>query len=754
MIGSSLSSIGGGNLINNLNGLVVDKLTNSLNIKYANFNGNKGNGIYLTDPSYLTYIINCKIYNNENGLHMSGSWQKIHIENTRIEKNSLNGIKIVSLAIYPTQAIKSFLIGNVITDQVYGAGIDLNNKVDSIIESNKFTNNFYDILLTGLSYNYGSKVVIRSNNFELSNNVSSYAITMFNIDEYEIIDNIKINSKGGFFKDFRNMNSERKAMLKNNTIFNCLTIVSLIDINNLLPKGMTEIFGNKIKNNIPFSDKGYNKFDLFPNYILTSIRLVSAIDTRIKSNEIYNPDFPFEMLAIPSRTTDLKVDASENFWGNRNPYEQVIGRHMIFTGRPVNLNPSYYDSLFTRELNHTYSLDYLNNDLGGDIDADIVLKKGVYELKGALRIKKDAKVIVEKGVEIQAWPNTGIEVYGSLEFQGQEQDDIVLDLKKSKIPNVSHGYNNVVEIELDSTTYTICNTRDLNVMNALCQSLGFSEKKYSSYQSRSVRKGIELVCPSVNFRSCKTQRSDCSYVLQLTCHDRKWMGISYLVNSRPSLVQGLTIYNAGLFDFDLYFELLRHKLKNIHIKTKSPYNIKVQQTIMDEMVTLENLNITSLVTTQKTEIETRSLRVTGSSFTNTQLMFINSKTIKFTTRNFNRDVEMIHNYHCPRGHYTVKKNKFLTLHIKLDRAKTFNCNLRIIGDEGTSLKFIAYGSNNRPTEDFMKIKDIDGTIQAKLPWTIHISKDNRATVYLKKSYYNVIRYYLVIYNIEVGGKLK
>ncbi|CAD5123388.1 DgyrCDS11742 [Dimorphilus gyrociliatus] len=505
-----------------------------------------------------------------------------------------------------SNSIEVYFINNYNTNEATFLLIDVVEPGSTI---SKITNSAFEENYNGLEIinNFHS---LEMNNIQAINNLQigisiSLLPKYIGLSEVQARNNtigIKLNEKGDIIK------MERNDIQSNSKLG---TIIQVKFGNH----GKTRIIGNEFIDNKPVKDIDSQNFHFFPDFVSSILKISSTTNLQIYDNIFHNPKFSYELI-LQSPRYDI-VNVSGNFWGDFNPWTRIIGYHFAYHHQPVLIETQFSD--IQRTTLKEVSFPWLNNDkfLIGDLSGEVTIKSGKYILLGPVRLLNDCSLTIEDNVEIEARPYSGIEVYGRLDIKGSNHGSIQIkmnnSMKNEQVSLKAISLNEeVVEIQFNSTSYGICYVdNDITLYNALCLTMGFYNYSSISYRySNSGESMIVLNCPTVYYETCTKEIKHCQKSLKLKCNVPNWGGVAYLIGSEPSRIAGLRIENAGLFNYDLYFEQMQQMLENVEIISTSKYSIISPWGQVHDEVILKNTKISKRYLSYTNEILIRAPRTT------------------------------------------------------------------------------------------------------------------------------------------------
>lgn len=775
-IQNSFSIIENSSFENNRHGLYIYLFKLPIILKNLNSTYNRENGIYMRNSYSFTNYRDIQVNNNKNGIEIYGCCSEYIIENSKFLSNSEESIFIHFQRTSDDKGvIQAFIYNNEFNGQIDKSTIKILKEIDIRIERNSFKLVPSVLHFDGNEYALVSKIYVLNNHF-IPNSDENHAILVSKSRNIRIIENLMYDCQGGFLRYLVDKTGELGLTVRNNEIRNCSTSDSFLTIED--QTSFSQIYGytfenNKFINNYPKSEM-YNSF---PEFVISTIKIISNAFFSIHKNIFDNPKMLYEFTSNTPQSSVVAHDLTKNYWGSQNIYEKIIGDHLLYEFAKVKINPKYADADFKVEKNEKYFGYVENNILGGDIIGDFVLKAGNYEMKTITRIKRNSKIIVEKGVKIRAFPRTGLEVYGTLEFRGASHDSIIIDTF-FKRPDQDKIFTKTSEtfFRVNSTYYKVClrpvvkygfqkpTKEEYYMFDAVCQSGGFFNHKtyrtYSVWKTDETKLGALINCTKPEYGFCKYEVLECQLFVALTCYRKTWGGIGYFNSAKKSEIKGLSIYNAGLLGFSLSFEFFQHQLKDIYINPKGLHSLEIHQSWVDKNITIENINITS---DEKEEsyffIGARNVQLRNSNFLNSGVKISSeqfTRSIKFVDR---RDIIALKNGTCLPGvhSFNVEDGQTLSVQIILnDRIKDPKklCPINLSSSDQKYLKILIYGlsgltQTNFPTvssEFQVKMKKI------KEKTFLYLVKGNRVSIKIKNYDYFSTIYNIAAESISKDGK--
>ncbi|CAD5122347.1 DgyrCDS10784 [Dimorphilus gyrociliatus] len=699
----------------NRHGLNIDFFKLPIIMKDVKCMNNRENGINLKYTYGLTNLRDVEVNNNRNGLEVFGCCSQFIIEHSKFISNEEESAFVhFSRSSDDKGIIQTFFYDNTFENQITKQTIKTLKEIDLRIERNVFRNVPGVLNFDGNVAHLTAKVYILKNQF-IPNEAGNYVLTISKSTNIKIIDNYMSNCKGGLATIVHREDYRLGLIIRDNKVYNCSMADSLLTIDVDKSQG---IFGTVIEKN-QFVDN-YIESELqlnFPHYVYATVKITSRFVFKIRKNTFINPRVSFEFKFSEGMSHGAIHDLSNNYWGNLNVWERVMGDHMFYKFSKIIVNPRYMDSQLTILKNEDFYKFHKNGKLGGDISEDVVLKKGTYEMKSITRIKRGSKVTIEDGVKIIAWPYTGIEVYGKLDILGKKQDGVVMNMLGNKFnqDRINTDRSSVSTFKVNSTYYKVClrpkepkyglkelSTEDMNMLNAVCQSgayIGYkSHNKYRVWKKDESKIGAIIECSKPDFNFCTVDTGPCELFVSITCDKRSWGGLSFLANSQPSTIEGLSILNAGLLGYCLYFEFLQHKVKNIYLQSKGEYSLTVHQSWINDKIILENLNITQGKERSHLYQAGKHIEVRNSTFFNAGITIYRSKTASYINDIKERDDIRLVNDNCPDPSlYNIKEGEHIAIQTRLDRKLNKLCSLKFSTDNNLYLKILVYtisGSDN------------------------------------------------------------
>ncbi|CAD5123389.1 DgyrCDS11743 [Dimorphilus gyrociliatus] len=691
---STFTVINHGETHKNDYGLIIYNLNYPIYIKNLDVDKNNENGLSIYNPIFHTIIRHSRFTGNEKGLRLAYEWGSQTIENSTFSSNKNEAIDITK---EDSEQLNSNIkiSNNTLNNHKTHTTIHIETKgVSSVnIENNKFINGrATDIKLKNHNDKKSKTVnfIVRNNRFSCKDATKDYIISCNGISSIEIMKNIVENSKKGFLRIMNRLNESSDIYIRDNTVKHCLIPKHIIDIGRKAEfnnRDLVRIKRNSFIGNYPREIDHSNK--------QTAIIVINVYDIRINENIFDNYKFDRELtlpnsLANSEIIINKNVDARENYWRDVNVLNCVDGHFSSYNYRGVLLSPIYLDKNLT--ILKDISLETNGKErFEGDFNSDIIITSGEYRMTRNCRILKRAKVTIQPGVVIRASPNTGIEVYGQLEILGTPSSRVIIKLDSAPDNDtVNIHRDSRVEIIKSKESMFVCYTNDESIapFKALCKAAGYGvyEKHSFKFVDNSVN-GWKVECTNDKYDNCIVKKAKCTDgYLTLRCgKQQEWSGINYLINSKSSIIQGLTLIGSGRLGHDLFFELFQHELKDIRILSKSSKNLLILQSKLENILKINDLEIYSTKVNGKTIINALNVQFNGLKLFNTKVVLGHYRKIDFL-HYFNRDEDRISNIEkCPKVPFYIKRGEQLILRILIHKGLSSKCNLEMLTQKNNRL---------------------------------------------------------------------
>ena len=350
-----------------------------------------------------------------------------------------------------------------------------------------------------------------------------------------------------------------------------------------------------------------------PSNAINNVAAVICSSRQISVNENFfeNPLFPWEFMLTPF-FEPYEIDGKYNWWGSKDVKEIIL---KIFDFRWRNYLPRLKFSPFLASANLTdvstgeTRVTFRNgNVLGGHVTDYIVLEKdsSPYTVIRDVVIYPNATLTIEKGVQINVFPDIGFHVYGKLELLGERNTPIQFDITTKfikdfanfgayplRLVNGSKSWEGIVEIFYNNTWGTICDDGNSNSNGiVLCKQLGYQSYSgsYTYTPSSSSTKPVwwrYLRCnPNIHH-----DISTCSFdgwgvscyggLWTVRCDPGYWRGIRFRETAKASQISHVKFERGGgqirndISSYVLHFDVLRQAVSDVEIHDPFRGGIKI-----------------------------------------------------------------------------------------------------------------------------------------------------------------------------------
>jgi deleted-in-malignant-brain-tumors protein 1 len=350
-----------------------------------------------------------------------------------------------------------------------------------------------------------------------------------------------------------------------------------------------------------------------PSNAINNVAAVICSSRQISVNENFfeNPLFPWEFMLTPF-FEPYEIDGKYNWWGSKDVKEIIL---KIFDFRWRNYLPRLKFSPFLASANLTdvstgeTRVTFRNgNVLGGHVTDYILLEKdsSPYTVIRDVVIYPNATLTIEKGVQINVFPDIGFHVYGKLELLGERNTPIQFDITTKfikdfanfgayplRLVNGSKSWEGIVEIFYNNTWGTICDDGNSNSNGiVLCEQLGYQSYSggYSYTPSSSSTTPVwwrYLRCnPNIHH-----DISTCSFdgwgvscyggLWTVRCDPGYWRGIRFRETAKASQISHVKFERGGgqirndISSYVLHFDVLRQALSDVAIHDPFRGGIKI-----------------------------------------------------------------------------------------------------------------------------------------------------------------------------------
>lgn len=352
-----------------------------------------------------------------------------------------------------------------------------------------------------------------------------------------------------------------------------------------------------------------------PYYIINSVAAVicpSNLQISVNENFFENPLFSFEFMLTPIFEIN-EINAKYNWWGSKDENE-IILKIFDFRWRNYLARVNFSPFLASGNLSDVHEGEAIFNFrngsvlLGGGVTDHIILKSedSPYTVIRDVIIYPSATLTIEKGTQINVFPNIEFHVYGKLDLLGEWDSPIEFNVATNlqgstnfstyplRLVNGSRPWEGIVEIFYNNTWGTICNDgyRYSNGI-VLCKQLGYQGYSGSySYVSSSINtKPVwwrYLRCNSDkhhDISTCPFQGwgVSCYYSRRwaVRCDPGFWRGIRFRETAKTSNISHVKFERGGGYirsdinSYVLHFDVLRQTLSDIEIRDSFRGGIKI-----------------------------------------------------------------------------------------------------------------------------------------------------------------------------------
>lgn len=715
---------------NALSGLTVNSgipIVLSKSKFFANFNG-----ISFTKVTTQNKLEQCEIERNEYGIKNLGSKNSIHIFQSKIIENSKNGIIFNIYSFYRRYMLSKLVLQNsLLSNHKFHSSIQLNgvwsraNFIDNI-----FSNNILDISMLG-----SSDVKVHNNTFDDKvDQMGGYKIHVSKTNRIEFRNNTILlkNSSFIYLKSIWN-----EVIFAENKLIGCEISNYLIYIEKAGSK--ITINNNTFQNN--FVTKSLSDFspNYLPYYALSTIKIESSQEVIVNNNIFDNPGIPFEIVVYGFYNYWEPCQCTHNFWGkNVNVLSRIIGQQQFDDIRQLNVFPIYKTENFN-ELNFEPEYVRGNQIFYEEIQDDLTLTKGEYHLRTSMKISENVTMTIHSGVKLYVWPLGGIEVFGKLNILGKNMNDILISFPLPPNKNISIDDNNLISYDYKGKLFPVCYSYNTVTFDALCLGLGYEKHKSWNHNSLS-NSAIKVTCGKQNFASCTFKIvDDCDYQLKLDCQRKEWNQLSFRVNSKESLIKGVTIQN---FRKPIYFELLKNQLIDVKFMTSQSSILFINSIYQNKEYLWDRMNIESTSSNSEMTINMRgSLKILNSNFKN-----IDTNIQRKIPSPFDSKLNVIPK--C-KTHYFFTTGQTIYLQY-FSKYKFHFCASQFETEYGRNLEFIFYKIDSNFYSDVdLYLEDFNGTHLIKENYKYLFVNDKTANLTISGSQIN---YQIIVKSISIKGE--
>ena len=307
---------------------------------------------------------------------------------------------------------------------------------------------------------------------------------------------------------------------------------------------------------------------IYTNYIFGAILHVKTeVDVDVRYNIFDNPETNYQ-LAVSDTGQDHSIDARLCFWGSsdiKDIDETVFVQENInLLGFVMLLYHPYLNSRDTTDIDESkprFPPFRVGNQVGGVVFGSENLTSEIlpYEVVSDIIIPSGSTLTVHAGVEMQFRLGVSIQVFGTLNFEGEPNERIMLTafqspvLKAVRLVNGTDPWIGFVELLVDGLWLPTCYVSyGVQVENQLCYSSGYQTRRNARSSGLPYNPNSNQTITSV---TCSENNSGCTVdsvglcqsdrYLYLECLPNYWSGIHFTAHANPSRIAHVDMYYAG-----------------------------------------------------------------------------------------------------------------------------------------------------------------------------------------------------------------
>ena len=569
----------------NQHGLCVKDSSSSFVLNSSSLSSNRNSGFITLNSNGLYQISDSEMANNEHG---------INVEYTNVCHYS----SVTTRIIHSLVVLKSTFVGNHIT----GLSHESNCRWNVSLLQNFFQANAKALDFIHSGNNAINNTITMDENIISNNTYGCRMELQCTLNVVFTFNNVSENNGPALHLTQKSTNARTSVDISHN-IFD-KNIVSNGDLVTIVLAKYNTHETDMLPLRLIWNTFQNNKVEpalLYYVYTNQAFGAILHVNTEDNVDMMYNifddNDAAFQ-LAIPHTNTFGRIDARYCFWGTSS--EDIIVEH-IFVYQQI--NSDYLDMI----LYHPYlsSKNYSDFDtlkpryqsflrghkVGGVVIGSETLPKAnfAYEVVRDVIIPTGSVLTIEPGVEIHFRLGTLVQVYGSLEMQGEPESKIVLT--SFQMPtNVHvrltfglHAWEGFVEYNIKEKWLPLCQgSYSSQTLNFLCHAAGYQTKVSHSWLENEVFMNStvkSLTCPGRYVSECIVEYNKfCSTgkYLYMECRKNYWSGIQFSVHAKPSLVSHTIISETGSsmknYLSAIQIDLNRHQFSDIVLNEMFPSN--------------------------------------------------------------------------------------------------------------------------------------------------------------------------------------
>lgn len=551
---------------------------------------NLKSGVSFNESSIKNYFYNCTFRNNYDGLKTYPGLSSLFINNCKIESNVNYGIYMMNTNFFKFFSHLDIDSTNINNHLNFG-GIYATGYHNMRIFRVNFNDNLYDIYsINENGVVHLTDLIVTKHRIE---NYGIYCLSIYKTRHLTLDNSVFAKLKTGILFAFY-LDSSFDINVRNNTIRGCQTYRKLIAVS-IGQDSKFSFYNNSLINNSP---KFKTEIQHFPFHTSAAIWIYSRrSQVLIHENTFLNPKMDYEFVGTTYNGNTAIANAARNYWGDNNIYRRTLTFHNAFSFIHINYFP-FYENIEKSRLSFKSQSNNDNDTLFGEVQGHRILEAGKYFVKGKVVIPENSRLTINDGVSIDFYSQSGFVIYGRLDILGSKSSSIIFKSvslnKKKTFGNFILDDKLLVYYNKSGIIYPVSYQISNEVCEKLCIGLGYSKnfEKLRNYQSSEKKIIIEYIF-DWNLKNYHTKLREKDNSLILHCQDTKWSGIHFLASSKKSSLTGFTIQDVEANHSPLYFELLRHNLKNVRVESESKSNLHIENIYPFEKVLFENIELIS-----------------------------------------------------------------------------------------------------------------------------------------------------------------